>query len=259
MHQRWTVIRAGLAGGFCAGSAPGQRAEDAELQRALCAWDGSFGPTSTAATIYTLWSNAILDHALADALPGGPSNPTWSWIQSLPQFEAVAQWLWTRAPDDPIWDDVTTPAKERRETILLAAFRDAVDFGRRHYGADWRRWQWGKVRPFVLRHPFAANDGVAGGLFNSKPLEIGGDIETVFKQQFPRSDREQMKPIIGPVVRFNVDMAEPWSATYTLAGGESGWAGSPYYGNLLTDWAVGNARPLTPQASATDLHLRFAP
>lgn len=259
MHQPWPRVRAELGKGFCRGTPPGLRSGDAELRRQMCAWDGSFGPGSTMATLFVLWSNALLDRALADELPGGASNETWRYVQTLPQFEAVAQWLWTRGESDPIWNDATTAARETRTDILTSAFTDAANEARRRYGNDPARWQWGTVRPFVLRHPFAGQDGIAGQLFNSEALEIGGDVETVFKQQFVRSDRDKMNVAVGPVVRFTVDMSEPWKATYSLAGGESGWAGSPYYGNLLPDWAAGRGRPLTPPPAADDLHLRFVP
>jgi acyl-homoserine lactone acylase PvdQ len=90
-------------------------------------------------------------------------------------------------------------------------------------------------------------------------LALGGDTETVFKQQFARSDREHLQPIVGPIVRFTVDMADPWAATYSLAGGESGWPRSEFYGNLLADWAVGRGRPLTPEPSADDVKARLVP
>lgn len=258
-HQQWPTIRRELASNFCRGSAPGMSADDNALRERLCRWDGSFGPASTEATVFELWTNAILDHALADALPDGAEGETWRYVQSLPQFEAVVQWLWTRTETDSIWDDRRTAGQERRNDILIAAFRDAAAEGRRRFGADSTQWHWGQVRPFVLRHPFAGSDGPLGELVNSNPLAIGGDAETVYKQQFVHSDREHMTPSVGPVFRFTVDMADPGSATYTLAGGESGWPRSPHYGDLLVDWSLGRGRPLTPAASTSDAVIRFVP
>jgi hypothetical protein len=60
-------------------------------------------------------------------------------------------------------------------------------------------------------------------------------------------------------VRFSIDMAEPWAATYSLAGGESGWPGSPRYVNLLQDWRTGRGRPLTPPASKQDVRISLVP
>ena len=68
-----------------------------------------------------------------------------------------------------------------------------------------------------------------------------------------------MRPIIGPLIRFNIDLAEPWEATYSFAGGESGWPRSRYYMNLLEDWRYGRGRPLTPPSSEEDVRVRFVP
>lgn len=257
--QRWPIVRNELANGFCGPTVPGIAAEDAAWRQRLCAWSGSFDANSPEATIYTLWMNAILDHALADALPSGATGDTWRYVQSLPQFEAVVQWLWTRHANDRIWDDLRTSGVERRDEILTAAFRSAMAYGRQKYGTDPARWRWGYVRPFILRHPFAAQDGLVGEVFNTPGLAIGGDVESVFKQHFVRSDREHMSPVVGPVIRFTIDMAEPWAASYALAGGESGWPGSPHYSDLLGDWAAGRTRPLTPPASAADINVKFVP
>jgi penicillin amidase len=231
----------------------------ARARRLLCAWDGVMRADSAATTLYVLLSNAMLDAALADELRGGSQSATWKYTQSLLQFEADVQWLWSRPESAPVWDDVTTPVVETKRDILEQALVRAVAVGSERYGENPETWLWGRVRPFVLRHPFAPRHGFLAAVLNSEPIAVGGDTETVFKQQFVRADREHMHPAVGPVVRFTVDMADPWRATYGLAGGESGWPKSPYYGNLLDDWRTGRGRPLTPPASSADTHVRFVP
>ncbi len=98
-----------------------------------------------------------------------------------------------------------------------------------------------------------------GRLLNSDSMPIAGGTETPFKQQFPRVDREHMYPAVGPLVRITVDMADPWAATFSLAGGQSGWPASPHYADLLDDWRRGRGRPLTPAASEADVRARLIP
>ncbi len=141
----------------------------------------------------------------------------------------------------------------------VLALADAVAAGSERHGRDLSRWAWGRVRPFVLKHLFAGRDGILGWFLNSAPMPIAGGTETVFKQQFLRSDRAHLHPAVGPIVRFTIDMADPWAATYTLAGGESGWPRSPFYGNLLQDWRQGRERPLTPGVATDDLRVRCVP
>ncbi len=241
----WPMLRFVTSQELCEPQ-PDLSAEEEELHRLLCNWKGQATAASVEATVFNLWSNAVLDRALADVFAEGAASPTWHYVQTLPQFESVAQWLWTREEDDRVWDNERTPEIERRADILLAALRDANAEGRRRWGDFPQHWQWGERRPFVLRHAFASADGVLGYLLNSPRLRLGGDNESVFKQQYLRSDRQRMIPAIGPVGRFTIDMAEPWKATYTLAGGESGWPQSPFYANLLRDWGAGAGRELTP-------------
>jgi acyl-homoserine-lactone acylase len=210
-------------------------------------------------TIYVLLTHALLDRDLADDFDLGADDPLWELAQSLLQFEVNVHWLWSRPEDAAVWDDRNTAQTETRSAIVERALTDAVSLGRERYGDDLEQWKWGVVRPFVLRHPFAADDGILGWLLNTVPRPIDGGAETVFKQQFARSDREHMRSAVGPVVRFAIDMGDPWSATYSLAGGASGWPRSPFYANLLRDWRSGRSRPLTPPPSAADISVQFVP
>ncbi len=253
----WVTIRATAMRSVCARSDGPPMAIQA--RRILCEWDGTMDAQSVAPTLYTLVTHALADAALADELPGGAGGELWSYVQSFPQFEVNARWLWTRKASDAVWDDVRTEEHERRELIIDRALRRAVEVARDRYGNDTSDWQWGKVRPFVLEHLFATGGGVLGRLLNADPLAIGGGNETLFKNQFSRGHRKDMKVEIGPIVRFTIDMSEPWAARYTMAGGQSGWPGAPHYADLLADWAAGRSRPLTPPPSAGDVNVTFAP
>lgn len=256
-EQMWPDIRRSLAGGLCANQAR-SGSDLAATRKPLCDWDGEMAPDSVGATLFALLTNALLDHALADELPGGAEGELWRFIQGLLQFEANAQWLWQRSDDDPVWDDARTPERESRDDIIERAFAAAVARGRADYGDSIDKWHWGVVRPFVLTHLFAGDGGVLGRVVNEPPLPIGGGTETIFKNQFVRANRKDLKVEVGPIIRIALDMSDPWAARYSFAGGQSGWPLSPYYGNLLQEWASGEARPLTPPPDGDDIHVRFA-
>ncbi len=252
--RTWISVRPELADTFCAEEAgPDQIGE---ARRTLCEWDGDMSADSVAATLFTMLTNALLDHALADELP---DEKVWEFVQSLSQFEVDARWLWQQPPNAPVWDDARTAAVESREEILELALASTVATAGKHYGTAMSEWRWGEVRPFVLAHPFAGDGGPLGWLLNASPLRIGGGNETVFKNQFTRSHRDEMKVEIGPIVRITIDMDDPWAARFAMAGGQSGWPRSPYYANLLEDWASGETRPLTPIESDADVVVRFHP
>ncbi len=256
VDQTWVQIRPSLSDRFCAGRGDGSEIVESARQF-LCDWDGEMAADSVAATLYTLLTNSMLDHALADEFPGGSANEIWRFVQAFVQFEVDARWLWMRPADAAVWDDVRTPERESRDDILERALAAAVDTGREQYGTSLEEWRWGEVRPFVLAHLFAGSGGMLGRVVNEAPLQVGGGNETVFKNQFSRANRDGMKVEIGPIIRIAIDMADPWAARFTMAGGESGWPLSPFYGNLLEDWATGRTRPLTPEPDGDDIGVRF--
>ncbi len=256
IDRTWQRIRPDLEQGLCGADAGGPVLREA--RRSLCAWDGEMSPESVAATVYTLMTNAMLDIAMADELPDGANGEVWKFVSSLSQFEAAAQWLWAQPPDAAVWDDVRTEAVESRREILERALAEGVATATEAYGASVPEWRWGEVRPFVLGHLFAGDGGALGWLMNSQPLSVGGGNETVFKHQFARAHRDGLKVEIGPVIRITIDMNDPWSARFAMAGGQSGWPRSPYYGNLLEDWASGETRRLTPEPSDADVRVRFS-
>jgi len=258
-YQHWGALRDELEPDFCADSEPAPTQALRRARSGLCAWDGSMDVDSTTATLYTLLTHAMLDRALADELPGDAGREAWRYAQSLLQFEANVAWLWARPETAAVWDDVRTTAVETRSDILRAALRDAVADATRRWGPELDGWVWGRVRPFQLRHLFASQGGIAGRLLNSDSMPIAGGTETPFKQQFPRVDREHMYPAVGPLVRITVDMADPWAATFSLAGGESGWPASPHYADLLDDWGRGRGRPLTPAPCEADVRVELVP
>jgi len=257
-YESWTGLRKRLAKDLCKYLDATDEDVVERARNRLCEWDGEMARDSVGATLFTLVSNAMLARALADDLPGGKDGELWHYVESLPQFEVNVHWLWLRPAMAPVWDDETTPLVESRGDILEGALHDAVREGDERFGGDLDEWTWGTVRPFVLRHPFATKDGLLGRLLNHSPIPIQGGNETPFKQQFPRSHRD-LAPVIGPIVRFTVDLADPWGATYTMAGGESGWPRSPFYGNLVEDWSNGEARLLSPPPSEGDVQVRFVP
>ena len=224
------------------------REVDADLRDTLCRWDGEFRSDSVAASLYILWQNAVVDAALADALPAGADTEYWHWLQKTPKFETVVAWLFVQPSTAPVWDDVRTAHIETRDDIFSAAFDPAIADARARWGSKISRWKWGLAHPLTTRHPFASKDGLLSGLFNPPSVAGIGGPETLYKNQFMRGDRERLEVTVGPVVRFTADMAAPDKATYSMAGGESGWPKSPRYGNLLHDWRWGIERPLTPDA-----------
>jgi penicillin amidase len=88
-YQMWAGLREQLSGNFCEISGAGTSPRIEQARRHLCDWDGTMGEDSIAATLFVLWTNAVLDRALADEFPGRSESDVWRYVQSLLQFEAT--------------------------------------------------------------------------------------------------------------------------------------------------------------------------
>lgn len=242
-QEYWPRVRQQIGAAFCeSGIGESRLLRDARL--ALCNWDGHWASESTGATVFALLTFALLDQALADELPAGADDPIWPYILDIYHMEANVDWLWQKPVDGAVWDNIKTAEKENKIDILELALAQAVVEATRRYGGNVKLWRWGDVRPFVLKHPFGAVSPAVAGLFNSPPLPGIGGPETVYKNQYPRSDRDDMHPAAGPAIRVIYDFGGNGQFWYNLAGGQSGWPKSPYYANQLEDWRYGRIKPL---------------
>jgi penicillin amidase len=241
----WPKVQADLQAAVCAAK------HGSELQQqaanALCSWDGHVAANAAGATLFTYFTHAMLDRAMADELPGGVQGELWKWVQSIPHFETNVDWTWTRPATDAVWDITGTETVETRDDIYRLAFADAVEALDQRFGDDVEDWAWGAVRPFELRHFFGGKGGVLGAMFNGPTLTGTGAPETVFKNQYLRSDREAMHVMAGPSLRFIADLNDLSNSRFTLAGGASGWPSSPHYADLTEEWMNGKTRLLSPK------------
>ncbi len=253
----WSPLRASLDGACARGTAEGDPAAR-RLATEICGWDGDMSADATAATLFVHWTHAVLDLALADELREGPDGAVWRYVQEIPHFEANVDWMWQRPVSDAVWDDARTEAKESRDDILVRAFALAATEVAKRYGPEAADLRWGSVRPFYLKHPFGGLNAILAGLLNGKSYRGVGAPETVFKNQFSRSDRESMHPGAGPAMRTVVDLANPGAAEYAIAGGASGWARSPSYDEGTEAWLNGAMRPMVPEVDGP-AQLRFIP
>ena len=239
----WPRLRGDLDGPVCKAS----WGVDQPAINTFCAWDGRLSAASNAASLFILFSNAILDRGLADEVGGGTQGALWHYLTSVAHIETNLDRMWNEPVTAPVWDDARTPQRETRNDIYRLAMADSLALAREKWGTDSADWAWGTVRPFTLRHFFGGKGGILGSVFNSSPLPGRGAPETVFKEQFLRSDRNDMHSMAGPSLHFVADLADLSRSRYILSGGVSGWPRSPHYGDQLPMWIEGETLPLSPK------------
>ena len=119
---------------------------------------------------------------------------------------------------------VSRPEIERR-------LQQAVDRLTRDQGADWSSWRWGRLHMRSFPHPFVA-------AFDIPAVERGGGAGTVAAD--------------GASYREIFDVAD-WDRSLVInTPGQSGQPGSPFYSNLVQDWADDKYFPLAFSRAAVE-------
>ena len=137
----------------------------------LMTFDGKLAPASADAALYELFLQESTKQIFLDEL--GPESSA-SWKAFIANgglsYSAQADHLLGRE-DSPFWDDIRTPHKEDKPTILARSLAAAISAGDSLMGSDHKAWQWGKLHYYLWRNadgqtvrgPVAAGGGVRVG------------------------------------------------------------------------------------------------
>jgi penicillin amidase len=214
-----------------------------EIQRVLGEWARSSQPFSAtgdsagAAAWMATWRHILIrafaDELGEDQLPDGEDR--WSLaIRGLMD-----------EPDNPWWDDISTPGTETRDVILVRAMADAYEELTGLMGKDTSRWAWGKIHVAEFRNQSLGESGIGPieWLFNrSAPKRVGGSSTLV--------NAVGWNPAVGyevdwiPSMRMVIDLADFGRSTAMHSTGQSGHAFHPHYDDMIEAWTDGRAMEL---------------
>ncbi|WP_397451713.1 penicillin acylase family protein [Pseudomonas sp. NA-150] len=210
------------------------RAKAHEALTRIMAFNGQLSATSADAAVYELFLQESAKQIFLDEL-GPESSPAWKALVENANFtySAQADHLLGRE-DSPFWDDIRTPQKEDKPTILARSLAAAITAGDSQLGSDRKAWQWGKLH----RYTWSAQNGA---MTNRNPIPAGGDHSTLnmagynWGQNFDTS--------LTPDLRIIVDFGQPEPLMGQNSAGESGNPASPHFADGID--AVLKAQYLT--------------
>lgn len=218
-------------------------------RRLLAGWHGRVTADSPGAAVFEL---ALADltcrvvrsraPVAGDWLLGAPTSPFQPTGSPGARRVAHVCHLLTTRPDG--WFPDPWPAVVGRS--LEAAVRSL----RSAHGPDPSRWTWGRVRPVHLRHLASAGLGPLRAAVDRGPVPLGGDTNTVTQATVSPLDPTG-EPMAIPTMRMAVDLADPESSRFVLAGGQSGNPTSPHYDDLIGPWRDGEGIPIPRGRRAT--------
>lgn len=222
------------------GVAP-RSAESRAARQLLVEWDGLMVADSAAATLFHLFSAEMSRRIAAVRAPrsapwllGRSTLPTISGTSIAARQVGRLSRLVREQP--PGWFPEGWPAEI--DDALGAAYTSAV----RRLGQPSDRWQWGRARTSMLKHPMGRMPLLAG-IFNIGPFQCPGDGNTV-AQAGTFGEDPLAAPGVVPSLRMVLDVGNWDRSHFSLPGGQSGNPLSPHYKDLFPLWLRGAGVPI---------------
>jgi penicillin G amidase len=132
-------------------------------------------------------------------------------------------------------DQLTALDASVRRPLIEAGLTKALATLTKAQGPDPTTWKWGAINRSAFPHPLVA----------------AYDVPAV-----PRDGGGGSVHAIGSVYQLITDFSNLDESLVTIAPGESGQPGSPYYGNLLEAWSRRDAFRLAFSREAVEAHAR---
>jgi penicillin amidase len=198
----------------------------------LAGWDCRMHTSSIEASLYNAAYLRLLHNTLEDEM-GSTLFENYVFLSNIPT-RVLPRLL--ADTSTTVFDDVRTPRRETRRHILIKSITEAVTQLRQRFGADMRRWTWGDLHRVTFRHPLGLISPL-DRMFNVGPLAVGGNNTTINSGEFGFS--APFDAVVGPSMRFIVDLASPDSSYIILTTGQSGQVFSDHYADHTALWQSG--------------------
>lgn len=208
--------------------------EDEQAYQVLAGWDQKFTPDAGPAILYSVLTASISRMLWDELVPMGEdrrvATPS---AMMMTRLLADQRSVW--------WDVVATPGeRETRNSVVLAAHRDAWKRSRELFGNDPAAWKWSQARVarvnHLLRLPGFGRDSLAvtSGPGTLSPTDGGSSTH-------------------GASWRFVVELGPELRAWGTYPGGQSGNPISSRYVDRLELWRTGQLAELRVPRAAAEL------
>ncbi len=217
----------------------------AEGQKTLVGWDYSSSADSAAAAYFNVLVHNILKLTFRDEMPPD------LWPTGGDRWYAVVSEL-VKQPDNPWWDDVSTPQVEKRDDILLAAMTSARKELTSLMARDTSQWQWGKLHRLTLRNQTLGRSGIGPieRIFNRGNYQVGGGPAVVDALSYDTTKGYGVTD--GPTMRMLVDLGKLDESRWVNQSGASGHAYDEHYDDQTELWATNQTWPFVFSRAAVE-------
>jgi penicillin G amidase len=200
----------------------------------LAGWDHKLTTDSPAAALWNVWYYRHLGPALGETLSKDPGAAS-PRIDTQTVLELLK----------------TEKGQSIASNTLAAAWNETKDL----LGDEPSDWQWGDLHKIKFSHPLLA---MATGELKTQmaiPEYPRGGSENTTNNTGYNPDNFLVRS--GASFRMVVDVGNWDEAKMTNAPGQSGNPGSPYYDNLLKNWATDSHLPMVYSKARVEAHKAF--
>jgi len=204
-------------------------------------WDLNNDIDSTGAGIFQVFYLMLVKNTFADEL----GDELFADYLEAGTWHHLALEAMIEEPNNPWFDDVTTPEREKRDDIVRRSFAEACDLLGRRFGDAPQEWAWGRLHAVTFDHPLGAVKPL-NLIFNRGPIPARGSGFTVNAASFDYSAFvEGLKPAeIGEVFavqsgvsqRLIVDLSDFSNSLSIHTTGQVGIPFHKHYGDMITSW-----------------------
>ncbi|MFQ6000591.1 MAG: penicillin acylase family protein [Anaerolineae bacterium] len=211
-------------------------------------WDLHNEAQSTGAGIFQVFYLMLVKNTFADEL-----GDLFADYLDADTWHHLALERMLREPNNPWFDDVTTPERENRDDIVRRSFAEACDLLGKRFGDVPHEWTWGRLHTVTFDHPLGAVKPL-NLIFNRGPIPARGSGFTVNAASFDYSAfAEGLKPMeIGEVFavqsgvsqRLIVDLSDFSNSLSIHTTGQVGIPFHKHYGDMISSWQGVKYHPL---------------
>jgi penicillin G amidase len=135
------------------------------------------------------------------------------------------------------------------DAMLLRAFVDALEEGRRMQGRDLKRWRWGNYLNVTVENPVVHRIPYVGKYFDIVATPMSGGPTTV----------KQTTAKIAPSMRMDADLGDWDKSLLNVLTGQSGQILSSHYRDEWQDWYYAKSYPMEFRRVEASSRLEFRP
>ncbi|WP_169568659.1 penicillin acylase family protein [Sneathiella limimaris] len=197
----------------------------------LSIWDGRMKSDEVAPLLYTAWLRELNKAVYGDELKGlAPA-----YVRQRPQFLLNVM---TDYRGQSRWcDDKNTDIRETCADILQASLEAALKDLSNRYGDDMESWSWGQAHMAHSDHLPFSKVFPLNLLFDLKVQSPGDTFTVNVGRHNIRDEKYPFTNLHAASLRAIYDFSDLDESLYIHSTGQSGIFFSPYYDDMVEDWA----------------------